>query len=340
MGRRAALAGALALLAAPLGSCSTGDTASDVEAYTGSTFAFDTYCTFTVYGDQAAPAALAEACARYDALLDLYDPESDIARVNAAGGAPVEVDPATFDCVSRAVQLAEQLDGLFDPTIGAVSTLWDFEQGTRPTDEEVAEGLSHVGWRLVGLAGGETNHPVITLGDPLARLDLGAIAKGYVADRLVELLQRETDAAAAAISLGGNIIYHGKKPGGGAWETGIRDPNDPGGSDVLGIAETGAISLVTSGLYERTFELDGRTYWHVLDPKTGMPVETDALSVTVARPTSTEADALSTALFVAGSERGLSIADSFEDTGAYFALADGSSRASSRWDELTSFTPA
>ena len=92
---------------------------------------------------------------------------------------------------------------------------------------------------------------------------------------------------------------------------------------------------MTSGLYERTFELDGVTYWHILDPQTGMPVETDVESVTVCCPSSTQADALSTALFVAGSERGITLVDSYENTAAYFILADGSTRESARWQELT-----
>ena len=305
---------------------------ADSKPYGSSTFAFDTYCTFTVYGDSAAPAKLAKACARYDKLFNLYDDASDIARINAAGGASVAVDAATADLVSRALGFCERADGLFDITIGAVSTLWDFDAHTRPTDEQIASALPHVGWRGVAV---DMDASTVTLADPLAKLDVGAIAKGYVADRLCDLLEQETDATGAAISLGGNIAYFGEKPGGGTWETGIRDPNEPGGTKTVATAHVTGGSLVTSGLYERTFEQDGVTYWHILDPRTGMPVETDVASDTVACPSSTEADALSTTLFVAGGAAGAEIVDTYSDIAAYFILQDGSIAKSSRWDELT-----
>ena len=333
-----ALAAAGSLAASGCSSRTGGDDA--FEGATSSTFAFDTYCTFTVYGDDAAPAALARECARYDALFDLYDPESDIARVNAAGGAATVVDPDTADIVSRSLEYCERFEGLFDVTIGAVSTLWDFEEGVRPSDEAIAAALPHVDWRVVHVDGAGYEGPTIALSDPETKLDLGAIAKGYIADRLCSYLANNTDATGAAISLGGNIAYFGEKPDGTAWETGIRDPNDPGGSTLVGTLETAGGSYVTSGLYERTFELDGVDSWHVLDPSTGMPVETDVVSVTVACPESTRADALSTALFVAGSARGLEIVDGLDDTAALFLLSDGTSVASSRWQDLTGFEPA
>lgn len=330
-------------MAALTAGCSSQDGTggdSGQEPATSSTFAFDTYCTFTVYGDATAPALLARECARYDGLFDLYSDESDIARVNAAGGAPTEVDPDTADIVRQALAWCEQADGLFDITIGAASTLWDFEEGIRPDDDAIAEALTHVGWRGVAVDDTDPEHPTITLADPLAKLDLGGIAKGYIADRLCRTLGEETSATAAALSLGGNIAYFGSKPDGSPWETGIRDPNDPGGSTLVGTASTSGGSLVTSGLYERTFTLDGATYWHILDPRTGMPVETDIASVTVCCPSSTQADALSTTLFVAGSARASQLVDAYDDTAAYFVLRDDSTAESSRWQDLTDFAAA
>ena len=338
MGVGLVVAGGAASLS--LGACTAqgGGNASrdEMAPATSSTFAFDTYCAFTVYGDDAAPALLARECARYDALFDLYDPERDLARINAAGGAPCTVDPDTADVIARALDFCAQAEGRFDITIGAVSTLWDFTEGVRPTDEAIAQALAHVDWRGVTVDDTDPAHPTVTLADPAAKLDLGGIAKGYIADRLCETLRTKTDARAAALSLGSNIAYFGEKPDGTPWETGIRDPNDPGGSTVVDVVRTGTCSLVTSGLYERTFELDGVTYWHILDPATGMPVATDTASVTVCCPSSTQADALSTALFVAGSALGTQLVDDYEDTAAYFLLRDGSVRESARWEALTS----
>lgn len=334
--RRALVGGCLAG-ALGLAGCArtTGAGRADAEPVTGSTFAFDTYCTFTVYGDDAAPAKLARACARYDALFDLYDEDSDIARVNAAGGAPVRVDPDTVALVSRGLELSAESDGRFDITIGAVSTLWDFAAGVRPTDSSIADALGHVDWRAVHV---DEDASTIRLDDAEAKLDLGGIAKGFIADRLLELLETETDAVAAVLSLGGNVAFFGTKPDGGPWDAGVRDVDDPGGSRILGTAHIDGGSLVTSGLYERTFELDGETYWHILDPRTGMPVETDVASVTVLCPSSTVADALSTTLFIAGSFEGARIAARHDGTEAYFVLRDGSSAETPGWQDATGFT--
>ena len=323
---------ALGLAGCARGNKATGNPDANKLA-TGSTFAFDTYCTFTVYGDDTALAKLSDACQRFNALFNLYD-ASDIARINAGDGQPVTVDPDTVDLITRALTFCEQADGRFDITIGAVSTLWDFDKGIRPTDEQIAAALPHVNWQNV-IVDEDTN--TVQLTDPEAKLDLGGIAKGYVADRLCDLLRDETNATAAVLSLGGNVAFYGEKPGSGTWDTGIRDPNDPGGNTTVGTAHVAGGSLVTSGLYERTFELDGVTYWHILDPRTGMPVQTDTESVTVACPSSTTADALSTTLFVAGSREGAAIADAHEDTAAYFLLQNGGTAESSRWQELTDF---
>lgn len=342
--RRSAALGTLCALGTTLlSACSSGKneaanknacSGESAEPATGSTFAFDTYCTFTVYGDSAAPAKLSQACARYHQLFDLYNTSSDIARINAAAGAAVSVDPATIDLIVQSLAFCKESDGRFDITIGAVSTLWDFEQGIRPSEADIAAALPHVNWQNVEV---DESAGTVRIADPEAKLDLGGIAKGYVADRLCELLEQETDATAAVISLGGNIALFGEKPDGGTWDIGIRDPNDPGGSSITGTAHVDGGSLVTSGLYERTFELDGTTYWHILDPRTGMPVQTDVVSDTVCCPSSLTADALSTTLFVAGSREGAAIADAHDSTAAYFLLENGSTAESSRWQELTDF---
>ncbi|MDO4596493.1 MAG: FAD:protein FMN transferase [Coriobacteriaceae bacterium] len=331
-----ALAGAL-LGAAPL--ATSGCARDRVERTkdrpaTGSTFAFDTYCTFTVYGDDTAVGALTRACAHYDRLFDLYAPESDIARINAAGGASCPVDAATIELVKEGLDFSSRSNGLFDITIGAVSTLWDFHEGVRPDDAAIAQALACVDWRGVRV---DERARTVTLENPHAKLDLGGIAKGFIADKLCLLLGEETDATGASISLGGNIAFFGSKPDGTPWSGGIRDANDPKADKVQGTVKVDAGSLVTSGLYERTFTQDGTTYWHILDPRTGMPVETDIAGVTVYCPSSTAADALSTTLFVAGSKEGRSLAERTKDTAALFILQDGSRVQSPDWQTLTNY---
>lgn len=333
-----AVVGASAALLAPLpltgcncrgsGAGSTPAAADGSEPYTGSTFAFDTFCQFTVYGDSGAIAELGRLCNRYDQLFDLYDDASDIARINAAGGAPVEVDPATAEVIQAGIDWSAQSDGRFDITIGAVSTLWDFDEGVRPSDADIAAALPHVGWQNVNVSG-----TTVQLADAGAKLDLGGIAKGFIADKLTEAL-RERGVESALLSLGGNILALGEKPDGSAWNIGIRDPNDPGGNTVVDTVSVRDASVVTSGLYERTFELDGQRYWHILDPRTGYPVATDVVSDTVISPASTAGDALSTTLFVAGIAAGQELADSYDGTAALFLDENNGETASSRWEEL------
>ena len=204
--------GTCSILTLMLSGCTQPRTdASAAKPVTGSTFAFDTYCTFGVYGDDTAPARLADACAHFDALFDLYDEKSDIARINAAAGEPVRVHADTVDLLLAAKTYCEQADGLFDVTIGAVSTLWDFTEDVRPAPEAIADALPHVDWRCIEI---DEEALTVRLADPQAKLDLGGIAKGYVADRLCDLLRDETSATGAALSLGGNIALFGEKPNG------------------------------------------------------------------------------------------------------------------------------
>ena len=332
LGRCALASGTLLPVAAATGCNDVTDREAHQgdEPYTGSTFAFDTFCEFTVYEDEGAVAELGRLCSRYDSLFDLYDESSDVARINAAGGAPVEVDPDTAELIQAGIDWSSRSNGRFDITIGAVSTLWDFTEGIRPTDDAITAALPHVNWENVRVNGTE-----VTLDDPEAKLDLGGIAKGFIADKLVEAL-RARGTQSALLSLGGNIVTLGSKPDGSAWNVGVRDPNEPGGTSTA-VVTTVAVrdcSVVTSGLYESTFEIDGKRYWHILDPRTGYPVETDVASVTVISPTSTAGDALSTTLFVAGTQEGLELVNTYDDTGALFLDENNEQAPSALWKEL------
>ncbi|MBY4797568.1 FAD:protein FMN transferase [Collinsella sp. AGMB00827] len=366
MNRRALVLGAFSIAATGAASlltgCHSGEVSRlfggsaqqdtiDYNLVRGSTFAFDTYCEFTIYGGadnhaehtsgkataQEALTLLISECERYTALLDPYSETSDIARINAAHGAPTTVDPDTIAALTCGLEYSERFDGLFDITIGAVSMLWDFKEGIRPTDEARTNALPHVNWRNVHI---DEETATVTLTDPEAKIDLGGIAKGFVADRLCQTLREQTIIEAAVISLGGNIAYFESKPDHDSWTTGIRDPAHPGGTELVGTIHTDGGSVVTSGLYERTFTDSAGTWWHILDPKTGMPVQTDLVCDTVICESSALADALSTTLFVAGSQRGQEIVCAIPDAEAYFILEDGTHAASEHWQQRTSFSKA
>lgn len=260
-----------------------------------STFAFDTLVSLTVYGvDAAMVQACLATCADYEALFSARTEGSDVARVNGAAGEPVEVDPRTAELLEKALEYASLSEGLFDVTVGSVSLLWDFGEGVKPSDEAIREALGHVGSDGL-LVDGTT----VRLVDPDARIDLGGIAKGWIAGRLRDDLIA-AGATGGIVSLGtSSTCLFGAKPDGSAWRIGLRDPRGDDGS-LLGVVELTDCAITSSGLYDRQFELDGVAYWHILDPTSGYPVDTDMLGDTVVCDDPTMGDALSTMLFVMG----------------------------------------
>lgn len=227
---------------------------------------------------------------------------SDVWNVNHASGASTQVASETAACISKALEFAEESNGLFDITIGSVSSLWDFVNGVKPADAAIAEAVRHVDYRGVSVQGN-----TVTLADPKAMIDLGGIAKGFIADDIVGML-REGGCESASISLGGNVYVMGKSFDGDAWNVGIQDPNGQMNSTIASI-EAEDTSVVTSGLYERGFEQDGTFYYHILDPKTGFPVQTDLESSSITCASSTTADAYSTILFLLGHDAAMSLVE-------------------------------
>ena len=188
------------------------------------------------------------------------------------------------------------------------------------TDQEGAASIDDNGSQNQNHAAG----PTVRFTKSGVRLDLGAIAKGYAADCLVEIL-RERDVKRASLSLGGNVYVYGKKPGGSLWTVAIRDPSKPGQNAFM--LKTRDATVVTSGAYERFFEQDGKTYGHIIDPATGFPAKSGLASVTIVSHNSMVADALSTSLFVLGMEKIPEIKKSALAGGFECVLVDESGKA-------------
>ena len=266
-------------------------------------FAFNTFVALDVYGDNAvcrdALSAARDACRAYERLFSRTLPHSDIARVNDARGEATEVDPRTFDLLERALHYCSESEGVFDVTIGPLVRLWDFKRGVVADEDALAEAAPHVDWRGVELFR-EGGSCFVRMRDPLAALDAGGIAKGWIADELSDLLA-DCGLSGSIVNLGGNVMVRGEKPTGEAWRVGIRDPKNPG--SLLGAVSLREGSAVTSGTYERSFRKDGALYHHVLDPRTGMPVDTDVAGVTVVARRSIDAEGFSTTLLALGMER-------------------------------------
>lgn len=238
-------------------------------------FNFNTVCSM---GGDMSQDVLDEAqrlCERAEKLFSRTLPASDVSRINQANGQFVEVDSQTAELVGLSLAYCASSNGLFDITIGAVSELWDFTEGVVPSPEAIAQALPHVDWRGV-----QVQQDAVRLEDPLARLDLGGIAKGYVTDRVMELF-KERGIENAYVNFGGNVSVMGRNEKGNPWSVGVRDPFGASSSDVVALMKTTEGSLVTSGLYERSFEKDGKRYWHILDPRTGYPAQTDLVSASV-----------------------------------------------------------
>ena len=268
--------------------------------------AFDTVCAVSADVDAVALREVEALCARYELLLSRFNPESRLFALNAAAGEWVDVGEELAGVLRAALGYCERTGGLFDITMGGVCRLWDFKRGVVPGDAAIAEALAHVDWRNVQVEGARAR-----ITDPRATIDLGGMAKGYIADKVIDLLKHH-GATSGVIHLGGNVACLGSKPDGSAWNVGLRAPVPSGGS--LQAASFASVSVcgksvVTSGVYERAFVRDGRVLHHILDPRTGKPAETDVLSATVIADESLDADGYTTALIIMGADQALAFAE-------------------------------
>lgn len=290
--KRILLACISALLLCALGCGRKADT------YETALFAMDTYCTIEAYGKgaEAAAASAAGELKRLDALFSIGLPDSDTARINAAGGGPVRMAKDTAALIDTALAVSAETGGAFDISIGPVVRLWGFYDEVQrvPAEDAVRAALSKVDYRRLALDG-----MYLHTGAGQS-LDFGGVAKGYAADRMAEVLTA-SGAEGALISLGGNVQAVGARPDGAPWRIAVRDPFDE--DAVLGVVEAMDCAVVTAGSYQRYFEAEGRRYHHIIDPRTGYPAESGLVSVTVIADSGARADALSTALFVLGPER-------------------------------------
>jgi len=281
-----------------------------------------TVCKITIY-DHPSEEAFSTAFARIREIEDhmsLHTNSSEIALVNAnAGKESVKVSPDTFAVIEKALEIARLSGGAFDPTIAPLVQAWDIggENARRPPDEEIASLLPLVDYTKVHLNREKREVYLPTEG---MALDLGGITKGYAADEVKQILL-DHGVEQAIVNLGGNVLTLGRKPDGSLWKIGIQDPDEGRGAYVM-IVELDDTSLVTSGPYERFLELDGKTYHHILDTKTGFPVESDFTSVSIITQSSFLADALSTSVYALGYEKGLDLINSLEGVSAVFFTND------------------
>ena len=293
-------------------------------------YLLDTVVTLTLYDAREADLDAAfKEIRRLNDLLDAYDPFSDLGWVQAAAGVkPVAVSPETMELLLFAKEMYERTGGYLDATVGPLIDLWDIRNGGYyPTGEELSAALGLLG--MDDLILDEANGTAYLARSGM-RVDLGALAKGYIADRVKTLLF-DRGVKSGVIDLGRNLLLIGEKPGGKAFNLGIQSPDDPG--DMLRVLALRDKSLVTSGTYERYFEHGGQRYHHVLDPFTGFPADTGLSAVTILSDSSLWGDALSTACLLLGVEKGLTLIDSIPEAEALFVFTDGTVVTSSGFPE-------
>lgn len=277
-------------------------------------FMLDTICTVTLYdwsgnGDKLVGDAF-DLGSRYERMLSATVSGSDIYKINHSHGAPVEVSPDTAQLISDSIEYGRISGGAFDITIYPVKQLWDFSgsSSTIPEKSQLDSAVRMVDYTKIKLDGNIVNLP-----DGMG-IDLGAIAKGFTADRIAGYL-RDSGVKSAIIDLGGNVMVIGSKPDGSNWRVGIQEPFGQSNVDIIEISDK---SAVTSGIYERYFEKDGMIYHHILGADDGMPCNSGLYSVTIIGASSQECDALSTLCMLLGYERGTEILENYPSVRAVF----------------------
>lgn len=338
-------------------------------------FYLDTVCTITIYGvdpDSDLGKELSEAdeegqqkrifqlitdafleCDRCEKVLSKTISSSEISQINAAGGRAVTVSDMTAEVIEKGLEYGTLSNGVFDITIGKATDLWNFhdfqieeasdsetendkEAEPLPDPELLKEAVSHVDYRKV-----KVDDDQVALQDPEMEIDLGGIAKGYIADHLTRWLE-ERGVVSAVIDLGGNIVAIGGKSEGilelpqQDFTIGIKDPQSESGQ-LLGVFSCSDKTVVTSGTYERYVVKDGKKYHHILDPETGWPAETDVDSVTIIteKNHAVDADGLSTTCLALGVEKGTALIETLEGVEAVFVDLDGKITSTSGAPDLT-----
>lgn len=294
-------------------------------------FYFDTVIQITIYDSSKASAldGCFELAEKYENMLSTTRENSDIWRINHSKGAPVDVTADTAELLETALYYARLTDGRIDPTILPAASLWNFGSDQSPSVPDAAaleNALSHVDYHVVRIEEKSSSY-VVTLDDPQSMIDLGFIAKGYIADRIKSYLLSK-GITSACINLGGNVVTIGNKPDGSAFRIGIQEPFATEGTPIA-VASLSDASLVSSGIYERYFYQDDVLYHHILDPATGYPVENDLAGVTILSPGSVEGDALSTTCYCLGLKDGMKLIESLEGVEAVFITKDNSLHYSS-----------
>ena len=267
-------------------------------------FCMNTIISFLVYGKRADRAMKRMKNELYDLekKLSRFIENSEVSRMNqSAGKAFVAISPETYEILSKAILMSEISEGRFDITVSPMIDLWDYQHFVNiPEERKIRSTLAMVDYRDIILKPKEKKAALRKEGQSI---DLGGIGKGYASDQCVRTLQKN-GISSAFINIGGNVSTLGNKPDSSPWNVGIRHPRKE--NSLLGVVKVTNKAVVTSGDYERYFiDAEGNRRHHILNPTTGYPVDAGLISVTVIYDNAIIGDALSTAIFASGAEKGM-----------------------------------
>lgn len=285
----------------------------DEELKNISFFALDTFIDINITnGNTSALEETKDYLSGMDKLWSTTDENSEIYILNQEKN--LELSQESIDILNSAHILSEQTNGAFDISVHPIVEAWGFTTDERrvPPQNEIDELLQYVDYKNVNI-----DDALVTLYGE-TEITLGGIAKGYLADKTVEILESH-GIHSGVINLGGNIHAMGTKEDGDFWKIGINAPDD---KDVLGIIEVADKAVVTSGGYERYFIEDNNLYWHIMNPQSGRPAFNGILSTTIICSSGMYADVLSTSLFVMGVDSAMSFYREHRDFEAILVTAD------------------
>lgn len=313
---------------------------NNARSRTISTFYFNTFSAVYTYGDKDDAAiekykSIAEEELKcYHELFDIYYEYAGVNNIKTinrnAGKSPIKVDGKLVEFLQYCKELYTLTNGKTNIMLGSVLGIWhdardeasaDFgylSSEKLPTEQELSLAAEHTSIDLLVI---NEEDSTVYISDPKASIDVGAIAKGYTVDKIVNRLKSE-GANSVALNIGGNIRTIGLKPGDKPWVTGITNPDKDAENSIKCKVEMGDCSLVTSGDYERYFYVGDKKYHHIIDPDTLMPAEYFA-SISIVTKDSGFADALSTALFCMSYEEGIDFVKSLEGVDVIWIFKDG-----------------
>lgn len=333
----------------------------DTEEKTVSGFAFDTAYSITVYegGSQKILNDCVSKCSEYENIFSRTLEDSELYQINEIErlygqfgdeqgirdnrsekndmefeiredkSLACDISENMYDILERGIYYGRESDGAFDITIAPVTSLWDFtgENPSVPPEDELGEAVKRVDYQKISLEDGR-----VVFQEPSMALDLGGIAKGYIADALKDYLT-ENGVKSGMINLGGNVLCIGKKPDGKPFHIGVQQPFADR-NETVAVVDVEDKSVVSSGIYERCFTgEDGRLYHHILNPKTGYSFDNELMAVTIISDKSVDGDGLSTSCFSMGLAEGMAYINSLDGVEALFITEDEKLHYSAGWEE-------